>query len=104
MLCDPEPVFTFDLATLTLHQIPKRFSVSKPIIRRGQVDGVCIYFKAIFDEDISFSTGPDSVKTHWPMLLLPDTVRIYRVGEMFEMQVEVPDLSEHLGWAWQIDS
>ena len=104
LLCDPEPVFTFDLATLTLHQIPKRFSVSKPIIRRGQVDGVCMYFKAIFDEDISFSTGPDSVKTHWPMLLYRTPVRIYRAGETFEMQVEVPDLSEHLGWAWQIDS
>lgn len=78
--------------------------MSKPIIRRGQVDGVCIYFKAIFDEDISFSTGPDSVKTHWPMLLYRTPVRIYRAGETFEMQVEVPDLSEHVGWAWQIDS
>ena len=74
------------------------------VARRGQVDGVCIYFKAIFDEDISFSTGPDSVKTHWPMLLYRTPVRIYRAGETFEMQVEVPDLSEHVGWAWQIDS
>ena len=78
--------------------------VAESDIRRGQVDGVCIYFKAIFDEDISFSTGPDSVKTHWPMLLYRTPVRIYRAGETFEMQVEVPDLSEHLGWAWQIDS
>jgi hypothetical protein len=38
------------------------------------------------------------------MLLYRTPVRIYRAGETFEMQVEVPDLSEHLGWAWQIDS
>ena len=69
LLCDPVPVFTFDLTALTREQIPKRFLVSKPVMRSGQVDGICIYFKAIFDDDISFSTGPGSVKTHWPMLL-----------------------------------
>ena len=90
LLCDPEPVLTFDLTKLTLDQIPKRFSVSKPIMRHGQIDGICMYFKATFDDDISFSTGPDSVKTHWPMLLYRTPVRIYRAGEIFEMQVEVP--------------
>src|SRR5262245_42166115 len=52
LLCDPKPVFTFDLTTLALEQIPKRFSVSKPIMRPGQADGICIYFKAIFDDNI----------------------------------------------------
>jgi len=66
LLCDPEPVFSFDLNTLTLDHIPKRFCVSKPIVRRGQVDGICMYFKATFDDDIAFSTGPDATKTHGP--------------------------------------
>lgn len=103
LLCKPEPVFAFDLNTLTRDQIPKRFSVNKPVERRGQVDGICMYFKATFDADISFSTGPEAVKTHWPMLLYRTPVRNYRAGEIFEMQVEIPDLSEHLGWSWQID-
>jgi type I protein arginine methyltransferase len=103
LLCDPEPVFTFDLTTLTLDQIPKRFFVSKPIIRAGQVDGICMYFRAIFDDDISLSTGPEAAKTHWWMLLYRTPARIYRAGEIFGMQVEVPDLSEHRGWSWQID-
>ena len=42
LLCDPEPVFSFDLNTLTFDHIPKRFCVSKPVVRRGQVDGVCM--------------------------------------------------------------
>jgi protein arginine N-methyltransferase 1 len=104
LLCDPEPVFTFDLTTLMLDQIPKRFSVSKPIIRCGQVDGICMYFKAIFDDDISLSTGPEAAKTHWWMLLYRTPARIYRAGEIFDMQVEVPDLSEHRGWSWQVDT
>ena len=104
LLCDPVPVFTFDLITLTLEQIPKRFLVSKPVVRNGQVDGISIYFKAVFADDISFSTGPGSVKTHWPMLLYRTPVRAYRTGEIFNMKVEAPDLSDHLGWSWQIDS
>jgi protein arginine N-methyltransferase 1 len=103
LLCDPEPVFTFDLATLTLDQLPKRFSVSKPIVRRGQLDGICMYFKAIFDDDILLSTGPEAAKTHWLMPLYRTPARSYRAGEIFEMKVEVPDLSEHRGWSWQID-
>jgi protein arginine N-methyltransferase 1 len=102
LLCEPAPVFSFDLSTLTLDHIPKRFWVSKPIARRGQVDGVCIYFKATFDYDIAFSTGPEATKTHWPMLLYRTAARAYCVGEIFEMQVEAPDLSDHYRWSWRI--
>jgi type I protein arginine methyltransferase len=103
LLCEPVPVFTFDLTTLTRDQIPKRFSMSKRVMRGGQVDGICMYFKATFDDDISFSTGPETVKTHWPMLLYRTPVRICRAGEIFQTRVEVPNLSEHLDWSWQID-
>jgi protein arginine N-methyltransferase 1 len=103
-LCDPEPVFSFDLHTLTFDHIPKRFCVSKPIMRHGQVDGISIYFKATFDDDIAFSTGPDAPKTHWPMLLYRTAARVYRVGELFEMQVEAPDLSDYHYWSWRIGS
>lgn len=104
LLCDPEPVFRFDLNTITLDQIPKRFCVTKPIVRPGQADGICMYFKATFDDDIAFSTGPNAVKTHWPMLLYRTAARAYRVSEIFEMQVQVPDLSELHYWSWQIGS
>jgi hypothetical protein len=60
-------------------------------------------FKAIFYDDISISTGPEAAKTHWPMLLYRTPARIDDAGETFAMQVEVPDLSEHRGWSWQIE-
>jgi protein arginine N-methyltransferase 1 len=103
LLCEPAPVFAFDLATLTLDELPQRFSVSKPIMRKGQLDGICMYFRAIFDDDISFSTGPGAVKTHWRMLLYRTPQRICHAGEIFAMRVEVPDLTEHLSWSWEID-
>jgi protein arginine N-methyltransferase 1 len=103
LLCDPESVFAFDLTTLTLEKVPSRLTVSKPIVRHGQLDGICMYFKAAFDDDISFSTGPQAPKTHWPMLLRRTPARRYDVGQTFSMQVEAPDLCEYLDWTWQID-
>ncbi len=50
------------------------------------------------------STGPDAPKTHWPMLLYRTPARLYREGEIFSMQVEAPELSEHLGWSWHINA
>jgi protein arginine N-methyltransferase 1 len=104
LLCEPEPVFRFDLATLTLDQVPKRFSVSKPVMWSGQLSGICMYFKAIFDDDISFSTGPDAGRTHWPMLLYRAPMRLYRAGEIFQMEVDVPDLADYCDWSWKIDA
>jgi protein arginine N-methyltransferase 1 len=102
LLCDPDPAFAFDLATLTPGEIPKGFSLRKRIERGGQVDGICIYFTAAFDDDIRFSTGPQAAKTHWPMLLYRTPARPYRAGEIFKMQVEAPHLSEYLDWSWTI--
>ena len=75
----------------------------KRIERRGHMDGVCMYFKAIFDADITFSTGPQAPKTHWPMLLYRTPACTCDAGEIFELQVEVPDLSDYLGWKWRVD-
>src|SRR6476661_3092864 len=44
----------------------------------------------------SLSTGPDAAKTHWWMVLYRTPARIYRAGEIFEMRVEVPELSRHV--------
>jgi predicted RNA methylase len=103
LLCEPESVFTFDLTTLTRDQIPKLFSSRKPVRRSGQVDGICIYFKAAFDDDISFSTGPKAVKTHWPMLLYRTPALNCQVGDIFELGVEAHDLVEYCDWSWRID-
>jgi len=102
LLCDPLPVFTLDLSTLAREELPKHFSVSKPVVRRGQLDGICIYFKASFDDDIWFSTGPDARKTHWPMLVYRTPALEYNPGEIFAMRVETPDLTEYLDWSWHI--
>jgi len=100
-LCEPDPVFTFDLGTLTRDAIPRRLNLRKRIIRPGRMDGICLYFKASFDDDISFSTAPTAPKTHWniPMYRMPG--RAYEVGESLEMSVDVPRLADYLTWTWK---
>ena len=43
---------------LTREELPRRFSVRKPVKRPGQLDGICMYFRAVFDDEIAFSTAP----------------------------------------------
>lgn len=98
LLCDPQPIFAFDLSTLRPEDIPKRLSMRKPIVRCGQVDGLCIYFEVCFDDDISFSTGPGARKTHWPMLFYRTPANPYRVGDNVDLQAEFGDLVDYFSW------
>jgi protein arginine N-methyltransferase 1 len=102
LLCEPSPAFAFDLTTLTRAALPRRFSVRKPVRWLGQLDGICIYFRAIFDDEIAFSTGPDAVRTHWPILFYRTPARAYLPGQDFTLEVEVPELSDYLEWSWRI--
>jgi protein arginine N-methyltransferase 1 len=102
LLCQPKPAFTFDLGTITLEQLPRRFNILKPIQKSGQLDGICVYFKAIFDDEITFCTGPRSAKTHWPMLLYRAAAQSCRADDDFELRVDAPELSDYLNWSWQI--
>ena len=104
-LCEPSPIYTCDLTTLTRDSIPTRFSVRKPVTRSGELGGVCSYFRAIFDDDIAFGTGPlDRPRTHWTMDLFRFPTRSYRQGDIFEMSVDVPRLSDHKTWRWELGS
>ena len=102
LLCESSPAFAFDLTSLTCEELPRRFSVRKSVKRSGQLDGICIYFRAIFDDEIAFSTGPDVVRTHWPMLFYRTPARAYQPGQIFSLDVEVPDLSDYLEWSWHV--
>ena len=100
LLCEPSPVLTLDLRTVTRDQLPAQFHVRKPVVRPGQMDGICSFFRARFDDSLSFTTAPGDAKTHWSMPLYRTPVREYGAGEIFHMTVDVPELSDHLAWRW----
>lgn len=101
-LCEPEPVYSFDLATLTRNAIPRQFHLRKKIARPGRMDGICMYFIARFDDEIYISTAPTAPKTHWTMPLYRMSGRSYGDGESLEMSIDVPKLADHLTWTWKM--
>lgn len=101
-LCDPEPVWTFDLMTLQHRDVPSTFTVSKPVRRAGRLDGICTYFVAWFDHELSLSTAPWQPRTHWTNPLYRVPARDYQAGDTFEMSIRAPEIWNHLGWQWHV--
>ena len=58
LLCEPSPAFAFDLTVLTREELPRRFSVRKPVKRPGQLDGICMYFRAASTTRLRFRQAP----------------------------------------------
>jgi len=103
-LCEPEPVYCFDLTTLSQEAIPRQFQLRKKILRPGRIDGISMYFKAIFDDEIFISTAPTAPKTHWSTPLYRMPGQSYCAGDTLEMTIDIPKIADHLTWTWKVAS
>jgi protein arginine N-methyltransferase 1 len=82
-LCKPESILKIDLNHMdSADDIPKSVTRRKTVIRRGAADGISIYFKTIFDEDISFDTALDSPNTSWQPQLFRIPRRTFNVNDL----------------------
>ena len=61
-LCNPEKLVVCDLETMKESDLPKTLGYRRNIVRDGRLDGFCLYFNAMFDDDINFSTSPRGKK------------------------------------------
>jgi protein arginine N-methyltransferase 1 len=96
-LCDPEPILSFDLNAMhDPGEIPRTIETTKSVVRSGEMDGLCLYFKVIFDDEIWFDTSPLSPRTHWDHPLFRTEGRAYRRGDEISLKVtmEVPTRRE----------
>ncbi len=65
-LAEPRPILEFDLGTLRGSQaIPTDYVIERTASRDAVVDGACVWFEAVFDDDIVLSTSPLSTNTSW---------------------------------------
>ena len=83
-LCNPKPIMRFDLETLNEGDLPHRVHYENMAIRDGLVDGLWIYFKARFDDEVSIDTSPDR-----PFPFNPWVQMIYRIEKDFVKQGDV---------------
>jgi protein arginine N-methyltransferase 1 len=99
-LCKPDPVLSFDLMGLNSEgDIHRLIEVEKNIIKKGMLDGFCMYFKAIFDEEITLDTSPKSEYTHWGNCIFRIEPRACNGNEKINFTLSFPDLLDIRTWS-----
>ncbi len=102
-LCEPEAVMSFDLEKLeTTNDLPSLIAASKRVIRSGQMDALCIYFRVIFDDEISFDTSPFHTHTSWRNLVFRVDSKNFEAGENIEYEINVIDITNTETWTISI--
>jgi protein arginine N-methyltransferase 1 len=100
LLCAPEPVVSIDLMTATAADLPTEISFERPVETPGIHDGFCVYFTARFDDEIAFTTSPESTGTSWANPLLRVETRTVGVGDTIRLSLRADDLADTATWRW----
>lgn len=91
LMCTPVPVMEIDLNKDEQNEMNERRMVQKKtIIQSGQMDGVCLYFNIIFDDEISFDTSPMHKKTSWSNRVFRTPAMDCSVDDVITLTVEMP--------------
>ena len=99
-LCKPDPILDFDLNKLhSEKEIPRTFEITKQVTESGSLDGFCLYFKVIFDEEIHFDTSPLTPYTHWGNCFFRIESRQRFAGDIVTYRVTIQDLLDIKRWS-----
>jgi protein arginine N-methyltransferase 1 len=98
LLADPEAVYACDLMTMEPEELPRELRFRKRVVRAGRLDAVCLFFRAIFDEEIAFATFPHDKRTHWSTPSFRLEPRECRAGEVLEVELVIGDVRHLDSW------
>ena len=95
---DPEPILEFDLNTLdSLDSLPTQHTVERTAAEDCIVDGCCIWFEAIFDDETMLSTSPLAPVTSWSNRVFRLDREVAR-GETLRLDVRLGQLTQPSTW------
>jgi type I protein arginine methyltransferase len=98
-LCDPTSVLTVDLNEIEdASDIPSVLEFARPVLRAGIMDGLLIYFRVVFDDDIHFDTSPLHLHTSWGNRLLRTQLRHYAEGATVSAVIRLGDIRDSGTW------
>lgn len=104
VLGEPEPVLDFDIMTLESGSaLERNHQCERVVTSGGAVDGFCIWFEAIFDDEVQFSTSPLLPPTSWGTRLLRVPERSYEVGDTISWSLTMHQLSDASTWRAVLD-
>ncbi len=94
----PEPVIEFDLHDLfDLSELARRHHVERVATVDSIVDGVCVWFEAIFDDTTTLTTSPLAPLTSWGNRMFRIDTEV-AVGETFAYEVLMNQLVDASTW------
>jgi protein arginine N-methyltransferase 1 len=103
-LCQPQPLLAFDMNTWSDgSQLPTSIKMSRKVERAGQMHGMFLYFRVIFDEEIGFDTSPFSPKTCWRNYLLRTETRSFSESAQISYSVEMSDITDVHKWGLSLE-
>jgi protein arginine N-methyltransferase 1 len=103
-LCDPEPVLSFDLNQMSSpDELPTVLEASRKVVCSGSLDGICLYFRAIFADDIAIDTSPLCAPTHWGNSVFRMQNRMVAEGDTLHCRFELADRNDINTWRLAID-
>jgi len=96
----PERILYFDMENMKKESIPKKFKYSRKVLKNCELNGLLVYFNAIFDEEIILTTLPFANKTHWNIPLLRTESINFKEGDTIEIDFEMGDPSDINTYKW----
>ena len=97
-LCEPEPVFSFDIMSADPNNMPTRFKASKRVVAPGMMDGFCLYFNIRFDKELYINTSPLAEPTVWLHQIFRTEQTPCEIGDIIDLELEMPDYSRVATW------
>jgi protein arginine N-methyltransferase 1 len=103
-LCKPKAILAFDLNEVKAQSdIPQSIEASKTVVHSGEMDGLCFYFRVIFDEDMKFDTSPLNTKTHWGNHLFRIESSHFEIGSQISFKLTMEDILDIRTWSVSIN-
>jgi hypothetical protein len=66
------------------------------------MDGVCVYWTAHFDDELSISTSPLAPHTHWGSWFMRTHTQEYDAGTELEFAWTIGELTEIRSWRYTL--
>ncbi len=98
------PVFELDLHHASSNGAPRRVSLDAEVTTAGQLDGFGLYFRAWFDDNLGFGTGPeDSVGQRGPLLFRTERTAL-STGDRLTFEVTLDHTYNADAWGWHYEA
>jgi type I protein arginine methyltransferase len=78
--------------------IPTSHTVVRTVTSGGRLDGFCVHFRAIFDDDTSITTSPTATRTHWGNRFFRTPTRECAPGDEIAYAVGLTPLTQGRNW------